>query len=426
MSKRTRNIVIAALSAVALLLVAAVVIGRVTVATGMPAIDKMVAEGEMPGAVRALKSQYHFDNPAGMAALHNFSLTVLRQALNQSDPFERCYVATALAAYGDWSGRAAIDKALTSSNFLVQKAAVEGLATVGSPEAIDILTRFYHGSGQDGRLMAVQGLAQVKTPAVLPILIEAAKDPHANLTVWSVNGMGHLGDPKALPYLTSLLDKSPDPMVRTETAHSMILLGDHNDKLVALIVKGLDTNDIQQASEAAIDLGDAQDKSVVPVLIKTYKDEKVNPRVRLAAAVALTHYGNNEGMQLLKTALVDRTYGKYLPSMLDHVDFTVGRPLLIGALASSDQVMRLAAIEAIGRAGGDNEVELLKKASVNTQDPIEIAQIAWSLGRIGRRKCIPVLLDMVQNPDPEVRDTAADSLGHAAGQIRSRESASPR
>jgi HEAT repeat protein len=274
--------------------------------------------------------------------------------------------------------------------------------------------------------MAVQGLSQVKTPAVLPILIEAAKDPHANLTVWSVNGMGHLGDPKALPYLTSLLDKSTDPMVRTETAHSMILLGDRNGNLVAIIEKGLDTNDIEQASESALDLGDAQDKSVVPALIKTYKDEKVNPRVRLAAAVALTHYGNNESMQLLKTALVDRSYGKYLPPMFDHVDFTVGRPLLIGALTSSDQVMRLAAIEAIGRAGGDNEVELLKNSAEKTQDPIEIAQIAWSLGHIGRQSCIPVLLDLVQNPDPEVRDTAADSLGQTASQLTSHQSVNAR
>jgi hypothetical protein len=416
-SKRTRNVIVAAAAACLLLLIAAAVIGHVTVETGMPAVSKLVSEGKMPNAVRALQATYHFDNPQGLSALHQFSIIVLRQALNQDDPFERCYVATALAGYNDWSGRAAIDKALNSSNFLVQKAAVEGLAAAGSPQAVEIIARFYHFGGQDGRLMAVQGLSEVTTPAVLPLLLEAAKTKDTNIVVWSVNGLGHLGDRKALPYLHSTLEKATEPMLRTETAHAIILLGDRSPEMVAVLVKGLDTSDVQAGAEAALDLGDAQDSSVVPKLKQTAASDKVNPRVRLAAAVALTHYGNADGMPLLKTALVDESYGRYLPPLLDHLDFKLGRPMLIAALSSSNQVMRLAAIEAIGRAGGDPEVVVLKDASSKSQDPMEVAQVAWSLGHIGRQACIPVLLEMVQNPSPQVRDTAADSLGHTADHL---------
>jgi HEAT repeat protein len=383
----------------------------------MPAVSKLVGEGKMPNAVRALQATYHFDNPQGLSALHQFSLIVLRNALNQDDPFERCYVATALAGYNDWSGRAAIDKALNSSNFLVQKAAVEGLAAAGSPQALEILARFYRFGGQDGRLMAVQGLSEVTTPAVLPLLLEAAKAKDTNITVWSVNGMGHLGDRAALPYLHSTLEKATDTMLRTETAHAIILIGDRSPEVVAVLVKGLDTNDVQAAAEAALDLGDAQDSSVVPKLRETATSEKVNPRVRLAAAVALTHYGNSDGIPLLKTALVDETFGRYLPPLLDHLDFKLGRPLLIAALSSSNQVLRLAAIEALGRDGGDPEVILLKDASGRAQDPMEVAQVAWALGHIGHQTCIPVLLELVQNPSPQVRDTAADSLGHTADHL---------
>lgn len=411
-SKRTRNFIVAGVAAGLLLLVAAVVIGRVTVETGMPAVSKLVAEGKVPGAVRTLQSSYQFDNPQGLAALRQFSVMVLRQALNQDDPFERCYVATALAGYNDWSGRAAIDKALNSSNFLVQKAAVEGLAAAGNPAAIEILTRFYRGSGTDGRLMAVQGLSEVTTPAVLPILLEAAKNKDTNVVVWSVNGLGHLGDRAALPYLHSLLEKATDPMVRIEAAHAIIMLGDRSPDLVAIIKQGLDTNNVQQGAEAALALGEIQDKSVIDTLKQTASSDKVNPRVRLAAAVALTRYGNTDGLPLLKTALVDPSFGRYLPPLLDHIDFTVGRPVLMGALTSSDQVTRLAAIEAIGRDGGDPEIVVLKKSSAKAEDPIEVAQVAWSLGHIGRPNCIPVLLELVQNPVPQVRDTAADSLGH--------------
>ncbi|MGH7905061.1 MAG: HEAT repeat domain-containing protein [Candidatus Binataceae bacterium] len=411
MIKRTTSIVMAIIAAGIFLAGAGIALGRVTVESGMPAISKMIQQGKISGAVRTLQSEYKFDNPEGLTALRDFSLAVLRQSLaDQTDLFEQCYVATSLAAYDDWTGRAAIDKALNSSNFLIQKAAVEGLAEAGNPQSIAILERFYHASGQDGQLMAVQGLAEVRTPAVEPILLEAAKDPDSNLTVWSVNGLGHLGDRAALPYLHTLLTKTTDPMVKTEAAHAIVLLGDSSHGVIEIIEQGLNTNNVQEASEAALDLGDAHDKTTVAVLEKTETSQKVNGRVRLAAAVALTHYNNGDGMPLLKQALVDRKFGKYLPPMLDHLNFAMGRPLLIGALSSSDQVMRLAATEAIGRSGGEPEILVLKQAIAKTKDPMELAQIAWSFGRIGRPNCIQPLLDLVQNPAPEVRDTAADAL----------------
>jgi HEAT repeat protein len=46
-----------------------------------------------------------------------------------------------------------------------------------------------------------------------------------------------------------------------------------------------------------------------------------------------------------------------------------------------------------------------------------MAQVAWSLGRIGRPECIPILLKMVQSPAPEVRDTAADALARTAAKL---------
>lgn len=414
MTKRTKNILGAIVAAGGLLTVAAVVIARMTVESGMPAITKMITAGNVPGAVRTLQSEYRFDNPEGLAALRKFSVMVLRQSLDQPDPFERCYVATSLASFDDWTGRAAIDKALNSANFLVQKAAVEGLAEAGSPEAIAILARFFHASGQDGQLMAVQGLAEIKQPAVMPLLLEAAKDPDSSLTVWSVNGLGHLGSAKALPYLHKVLDKTTDPMVRTEAAHSIVLIGERSPATIEVIEKGLDSNNVQQASEAALDLADVQDKIVIVVLEKYESDQKVNARVRLAAAVALTRYANTNGMPLLKTALVDPAYSRYLPPMLGHMDFAIGRPVLIGAMGSSDQVMRLAATEAVGRGGGEAEISMLTGAMKKTKEPMELAQIAWSLGRIGRPDCIPVLLQLVQKEAPEVRDTAANALGHTA------------
>lgn len=415
MPKPLRNLIIALAAVCVVFLAAKAVIGRVVVRnTGIDDIQKMVAQGEYPGAVRALKAGYRFNTRPGLDAMQKFSMAVMRQALNEHDPFEQCYVATALAAYGDWSGREAIDRALNSSNYLVQKAAVEGLAKARNAQAIAILERFYRSSGMDGRLMALQGLGEVRQPAVMPILLEAAHSDDSSMEVWAVSGLGQLGNRQVAPYLQTLLSKTKNPLVRTETAHALLLLGDRSDETIAVIEKGLSTNDPQEASEAALSLVDARNSAVVGPLREAEINNNGNPRVRLAAAVALTHYGYADGVPLLKNALKDRRFGTYLPPLMGHVDFTVGRAFLVAAMNSDDTVTRLSAIEAIGRLGGEPEIAVLQDARPKVADPIILAQIAWALGKIGRPHCVPPLLDLVQSGEPEVRNTAADALTRTA------------
>lgn len=400
--------------AAAILLGARIVPARITIDSGM-ALGEMVRSGRLAGAVRLLKSEYRFDSPDGLRALHDFSLAVLRQGLNDPDPFEQCYAATALATYGDWSGREIIFQALASPNLLIQKAAVEGLADAENSEALGILERFYRLSGPISRIIALQALAEVKAPAVMPLLVAAAKDPNSTGTFWAVSGLGQMGDRDALPYLQGLLTKSIDPMVRTEAAHSMILLGDRSRDTIEALEEALGSADPEVASEAALALGDAHNPAEVDVLEATASSERATAQLRLAAAVALTHYGIRQGMPLLSAALDDRGRpGIYLPGMLDRLDFAVGRPLILRALSSSEQQVRLTAFEVIGRSGGKAEIGVLSEAIERTGEPIDLAQIAWSLGRIGRPDSIPILLDVMQNPAPEVRYTAAEALARIA------------
>lgn len=269
-------------------------------------------------------------------------------------------------------------------------------------------------SGSVSQAIALHALAEVKAPAVMPILIEAATDPHSAGIFWAVNGLGQMGDRDALPYLHVLLVKSIDPMVRTEAAHSIILLGDRSLGMTDALEEGLGSGDLEVAAEATLALGDAQDPTTVALLRETVSNEQAADQLRLAAAVALTHYGSREGMPMLTAMLDDQRRRQDVLAMLDHLDFTVGRPLLLRALSSDEPQVRLTAYEVIGRSGGEAEIALLSEAIERTTDPMDLAQIAWSLGRIGRPGSIPILLDLIQNPAPEVRHTAAEALARIA------------
>jgi HEAT repeat protein len=408
------KVLISGMAVGGMLLAASIAPARILIDSGMTAIRQMVLAGRMEGAVRLLESDYDLKTPGGLHALRDFSLLVLRQGLKDPDSFERCYSATALAGHDEWSGRSIIVQALKSPNLLIQRAALEGLAQADNGEALQILEHFYRLSGPISQAIAIQAIAQVKTPAVMPLLLQATRDPNSSGAFWAVNGLGRMGDRDALPYLQKLLAKSIDPMMRTEAAHSMILLGDHTP--IDTLEVGLASAESDVAAEAALALGDARDPAAVELLKETMASKRAAAEVRLAAAVALTHYGNSEGLPMLQRALDDERNRNniYIISMLDHLDFVIGRPLIVDATRSASQEIRLTAYEIIGRAGGDPEVGLLGTALHQTGDPIERAQIAWSLARIARPASIPVLLEAIQDPTPEIRDTAAEGLAQIA------------
>jgi HEAT repeat protein len=103
-----------------------------------------------------------------------------------------------------------------------------------------------------------------------------------------------------------------------------------------------------------------------------------------------------------------------LPFLLGHLDFTIGHSLLLEAMSSNDQLVRLAATETVGRKGGQADIAVLNDAVEKTSDLIELTQLAWSLGRIGQHECIPELLRLVQKPAPQVHATAAEALAQIA------------
>ena len=404
--------------AVGVLLLGQVQFGASRITTGgMPAISDLIRTGNMSNATQLLKTEYSFDKRSGLLALRRFSVLVLRQGLKESDPYERCYAATTLAAYDDWAGRELIVQDLGSSNPMMQKAALEGLAEADNRESLWILERFYRSGGPIERILALQALVEVRDPTVTSIFVDAAKDPNSSDAFWAAAGLGYVDDDGALARLHLLLTKSADPMVRFQAARSLIIRGDRSRAALLTVEQALHGEDVGEAAGAALALGDKRDPTVAPILREIESEERASSEVQLAAAIALTHYGSDEGLSLLSAALADQRSCDFLISMLVHLNFKIGRPILLRAMASPNQLVRLAAIEAIGQNGGDRDVTLLIGWINRARDPMDIAQVAWSLGRIGDPRSIPALLDLVQHPSPAVRDTAADALAHQAGML---------
>jgi HEAT repeat protein len=161
-------------------------------------------------------------------------------------------------------------------------------------------------------------------------------------------------------------------------------------------------------------LGEARDPAVLADLRKTMSDGDAD--VRLATAMALTHYNDNAAVAYLNAAVLhdDALTRQHISQLLDGIDFAAGRSVVLTAMASPDENLSMSATRTIGLLGGENDIPVLRNRLRSTKDPIQRAGFAWAFGRIARRGCIPELMAMVPESDPAVRYTAADALDRTA------------
>ncbi len=381
------------------------------------AIDRMVEAHDVPGAVDFTVAHFGADDPQGWRALRRLAIEVLRQGLDDRDPYEQCFAATSLVAYGDWAGLQVIRSSMGAKDIFLQKATIEGLADTRDARAIELLRNFYGTGNRRLRVWTTEALAQAADHRMMPLLLNATSSSDEGVRLWGLWGLGRLRDPRVVGYLRSMQQRETNPLVSAGIAHALLLLGDRSLGAIELLEATFYDPNPDRASNAALELGDAQDSLAVPQLRAALNNSDLDLGVRLAAAAALTHYGNRDGLELMQTIERDRYLNGHLAPLLLYLDFGISRSLLVSAMASENVVLQLAATEAIGRLGGRQEIAVLSTALGQSSETFMTAQIAWSLGRIARPESIRPLLPLLKNSNPTVRYSAADALARTATQL---------
>ena len=411
-SKLTIAAAVAALALTAVPLVSA----KTTVEAKLVAIEKMVDAGKVPEAAQKLNRDYRFDNHDGLQALHGFSVAILRHGLTETDPFERCYAASARGASGDEAGAKILEIAFGSPDPGLKLAAVDGLGDMGNGIAAAALQRLYHSADTYGKRLLVHGLGQVKQPQSMMLLVSATNESDKDTRLVAIEALGRLQDADALPLLRKLLATEQEPYNKVTAAHSLLLLGDNSGLETVLGILYNNQNSDFRAS-AALALGDARDPRAEAALKKVLTDTDIE--VRLAAAGALTHYNDASGLPVIRTAMDSEDSHTRLQAgqLLEHLDFNVGRATILGALVAQDPGLRMAAVHALGTLGGEKEIVFLTESLPKTTDPMMRADVAWALGRIGGTRSIAPLMGLVVETDSAVRYTSADALARTSTRL---------
>jgi len=373
-------------------------------------------DGNVRAAVTALRARGRLDTPQGLAALRELSLGVLRGGLQDADPYERCYAASALAEQGDWSGAGVLEAGVAASDPALRRAAIEGLGGVGDAEAMRILRRIYAESDSFGQLLVLQGLRGARSGQALDLMIGAVRHEDGSVRLQAVEDLGLLGDARAIPAVRGVLEREDVRMFeRVIAAHALLRLGDHSG--VSLLLAALEGDPGTGRAAATLALGYAKEERLVSTLEKLLGDLEID--VSIAAAAALSRYGKRDGLPRLRQALEDEDgfTRRHVAILLEDVEYGVAREVVLAGLDARDVSVRLAAAHAIGVAGQTKDIGVLTKRMRADEDPLVRADVAWAFGRMSSREVIEPLIELVQEKNPTVRYTAADALARTAGRL---------
>ncbi len=219
-------------------------------------------------------------------------------------------------------------------------------------------------------------------------------------------------------------------------------LGELSDaRAVKPLIKALDDSNQWVRIVAAEALGQIGDSDAVPTLVNALDDNSI--WVRRASAVALGHIGASQSIAPLLERLLrppDCEWPEELHSVIAKALGNIGEPAiqaLINALDASDVWTRSAAAKALGQIGAPQAVAPLTKLikhenkwlrSAATQSLAQIADTRavraalttdeaprafWKLMALKEinASTINQLMTLLQDPDQQIRDRAAQVLG---------------
>jgi HEAT repeat protein len=297
----------------------------------------------------------------------------------------------------------------------MRRTAADALSEMGTPGAVAALRRLYYEDEAGARSLAMSALVRTRDKTALAIYLEAIASSDPFFRSVAARGLGALGAPVARDPLRAVLRRESDPIVRNRVACALALLGEREG--LAYLEQGL-RDEREYVRDLVVGLLGLLDlPEVAPLLRAALSD--VSENVRVTAAASLTRFKDASGLPAVREALVHPDFRVRLGAAVSfsRMDYETARRLILAALESGDPLVRTHALKAIGENHDRSARPVVIDAVEREADSYTRAQGAWTLGQLGGRRTIPMLLDLLGQERPEIRHAAAEALVTIADRV---------
>ncbi|HXV68721.1 MAG TPA: HEAT repeat domain-containing protein [Nitrospira sp.] len=220
---------------------------------------------------------------------------------------------------------------------------------------------------------AATRLGSLKDPRAVDPLVSILRDGDRSVRDAAIGALTTIGEPSVVALGTCL----SDPELPVQEAASKVLASIADERVLDPLLRALRSPDWIVRMHAANAIGRIRNTRSIPPLILLLQDHV--KAVREAAASALAAIGE-----------------RAIPSLVD-------------ALTHRDWLVRLHAVESLGRTGSVHAVEPLIFALFNDGDSAVREDAVRALGEIGHSQAVVPLMTVVK--EPHLRTLAVEALG---------------
>ncbi len=348
---------------------------------------------------------------AGLITMGNEATDLLFETLGNPSPLMRGHAALALGRIGYKPAVPRLIDLLEDPDWQVRETAVNGLGLIQDATAIIPLVSCLSDTVPAVQNQATEALAGFGSLAVDHLLDALAHEKDKFTLRQIIHCLGLIGNERAIGALAAQL-RSSYFVVRRTAVTALVRFGEaviptlvpllaYNETDITDLMeqarKGSDPGEQMRAVQA---LGGLEDHRARDVLKKL--EEKASPEVREEVVSALYRIGCAAWGRI--GALI----------VLSHVgDESLARNFIY-SLGDDSGNVRLEAVRALARVGGDKAVQALRKEVVADRDPYirsESMRLLRSIGT-GKRGVIETARQALADKDRTVRSQAARLLGN--------------
>lgn len=347
----------------------------------------------------------------GFYQLGDQSIDILLEALRYHSPALRKNAARAL---GKLNSSRAVDYLIDIINdpeWDVRIGVVEALGEIGDKRAVEPLVRSLTDNVEKVQKQAIESLVNFGRLSTEPLLnaLSYEKDKFSLRAI--IFTLGRICDPKAVPVLVNYL-RSSYFVVRMAAVQALIQFGSSlvdilipylsfNTSDIGLLLKDAEGNDNQPLQLRAIKaLSGLEDHRTVNILKKLV--EKGSLKVQDAAALALIQIGCSAWRRCGAIMILGRVGNEQVV------------PHIIESLKDDSDNVRLEAVKALAKIGGNNAVDPLVKTAKSDRDPYiryEAVRVLRRIG-VGHHNVLDLALSALKDKNRDVRSQAARLLGN--------------
>ena len=314
---------------------------------------------------------------------------ILISALDSQDPTLRELSARILVKL-DAQALPALSAALKNAPPATKEEVFKILGKLKSQASFELLIASLKGTKFQEQILAAKTLGEIGDPQAIPQLLVALSDGDPDVRIAAATALGKFRAPQTYPNIADLLD---DVEINVRMAAAKILGEIHDPITIPYLAEALRDSfwwlGRDEAIEILMGVIASFGKDALDDLIEVMGDKE--PSVRRFAIALLRPLKEPRILEGLEMAFYDNNYDVSETALEALIEFEeIALPILVEAIGSPTEWLRMKAVNGLGEIGGDQAVIHLLEM-LGDKSPIVRKETIGALKKLKDARALPTL-----------------------------------